>query len=71
MSDERHHAGVEAAESGDDRGQGAGQFRADQQKSFLVALGRHDLQQRYQLASLGQGVGDQGQMGQLQEFLDP
>lgn len=37
------HASGVVADPGHDGGQHAGQFRADQQKSFGVGLGRHDL----------------------------
>jgi hypothetical protein len=59
------------AETGDGRRQNARRLRADEQQSFLVRLGRHDLQHRHDLAGVGQLVGDQRQMGQLGEFFDP
>ncbi|MBO0883886.1 MAG: hypothetical protein J2P17_26845 [Mycobacterium sp.] len=43
----------------DDRGQRLAQFRGDEQQAFLVQLRRGDLQQRDNLASGGQFVGDE------------
>jgi hypothetical protein len=68
--DERDLAAVGVPQALDGRGQNAGQFRADQQQTFLVALGRHDLQQRDDLAGVGELVGDQREVGDLGEFLD-
>ena len=34
-------------------------------------LGRHDLQQRDDFAGVGQPVGDQREVGDLQEFFEP
>jgi hypothetical protein len=38
-SDQRNGAGIAGAESGDHRGQDAGQFRADQQQALFIAFG--------------------------------
>lgn len=40
----------------DDRAEDVGEFRADDQESFLVGLGRGDLQKRDELAGRGEGV---------------
>ncbi len=42
----------------------------NQQEPFLVGLRRHDLQHRDDLAGLGQPVGHQRQVRDLQHFLD-
>ncbi|MGP4050038.1 hypothetical protein [Streptomyces sp. 2A115] len=44
------------ADATDDRGQDVGQFGAGEQDSFLVRLGRSDLQQGDDLAGGGQPV---------------
>jgi hypothetical protein len=55
-SDQRNGAGISSAKSGDYRGQDAGQFRADQQQALFIAFGGHDLQQRHDLAGVGQSM---------------
>jgi hypothetical protein len=60
-----------AADPGDDRGQGVGEFGADDEEPFGVGLGRGDSQQGDQLAGGGQAVLDQAVVGELGEFLDP
>ena len=64
--DEGNGAVVAGAQPGDDGGQDAGELRVHQQQAFLVALGRHDLQQRQDLPGVGQPVRDQGQVGDLE-----
>ena len=58
------------AQAADDGGQHAGQFGADQQQPFLIGLGGQDLQQRDEFVGVGQPVGDQGEVGDLQQFLE-
>ncbi len=41
------------------------------QQPFLVALGRQDLQQRDELAGVGQLVGGQREVADLEEFFEP
>jgi hypothetical protein len=53
----------------DDPGQDVGQLRGDQQQPLGVLLGRRDLQQRHDLVGAWRGVGDQRQVGQLQQLL--
>lgn len=67
---ERDLAAIGVPQALADRGQDAGQFRADQQQPFFVALGRHDLQQRDDLAGVRELVGDQREVRDLGEFLD-
>jgi len=66
--DEGNGAVVAGAQPGDDGGQDAGELRVHQQQAFLVALGGHDLQQWHDFAAVGQPVGDQRQVGDLQQF---
>ena len=66
--DEGNGAVVAGAQPGDDGGQDAGEFRVHQQQAFLVALGRHDLQQGHDFTAVGQLVGHQRQVGDLQQF---
>jgi hypothetical protein len=62
---------VTAADPGDDRGQGFGQFRADNEQPFPVGLGRCDLQQRDHLAGAGQRVGDEAAVSEFEHLPDP
>ena len=43
---------------------------AHQQESFLIGLRGDDLQHRHDLAGVGQLVGEQPEVGDLQQFLD-
>jgi hypothetical protein len=52
-------------------GEYVGQFWGDQQEPFVVQLGRCDLQQRHDLARVGQGVGDQRKVGQFEQLFVP
>src|SRR2546421_1464521 len=53
-----------------DPGQDVGEFGWDEQDAFGVGLRRGDLQQRYDLAGVGDAVGEQGRLGDLDEFLE-
>ena len=43
-------------------------IRVYQQQAFFVALGGHDLQQGHDFTGVGQLVGHQRQVGDLQQF---
>lgn len=69
-ADRWNDAVVLFADAGDDRGQGVGEFRADQQQPFLRVLGRHDLQQGDDLAGIGQAILHQREVGDFEEFFE-
>jgi len=63
--------GAGVAGAGDDGGQHVGQLRGDDQQPLDVGLGRGDVQQRDELAGVGQPVLDEAVVGQLGQLLDP
>ncbi len=59
----QRHVVTVAAQAVYHSGEDVGQFRGDQQDPLGVLFGRCDLQQRDDLAGVGQGVGGQRQVG--------
>ena len=60
-----------AADPADDRAEHVGELGADDQEPFGVGLGGRDLQQRHELAGVGQPVLDEAVVAELEQFLDP
>jgi hypothetical protein len=60
--------GAAVADAVDDASQDVGQLGGDQQQPFSVVLGRGDLQQRHDLAGVGQPVAGKGEVGEFQQL---